>query len=44
VLFMTGDTMSLETQAFLQEAARPVLSKPLAIDQIARMVDTVLAS
>jgi signal transduction histidine kinase len=42
VLFMTGDTMSLETQAFLQEAARPVLSKPLAIDQIARMVDTVL--
>ena len=39
VTFMTGDTMSAETQTFLQEAGRPVLSKPISIDQIARMVD-----
>ena len=44
VTFMTGDTMSEDTQKFLQEAGCPVLSKPLAIDQIARMVDTVLGS
>jgi signal transduction histidine kinase len=43
VMFMTGDTMSTETQKFLQEAGRPVLNKPLAIDQVARMVDTILA-
>jgi two-component system NtrC family sensor kinase len=43
VLFMTGDTMSAETQTFLQEAGCPVLNKPLAIAQIARMVDQVLA-
>jgi len=42
VLFMTGDTMSVETQRFLQEADRPVLSKPLAIDQITQMVNDVL--
>jgi signal transduction histidine kinase len=43
VLFMTGDTMSAETQKFLQEAGCPVLNKPLAIEQIARMVDSILA-
>jgi signal transduction histidine kinase len=42
VVFMTGDTMSAETQAFLQEAGCPVLSKPLTIDQIARMVATFI--
>ncbi len=42
VLFMTGDTMSIETQRFLQEANRPVLNKPLAIDQITQMVNEVL--
>jgi signal transduction histidine kinase/ActR/RegA family two-component response regulator len=43
VMFMTGDTMSVETQKFLQEAGRPVLSKPLAIDEITRMVNAMLA-
>jgi signal transduction histidine kinase len=44
VMFMTGDTMSTETQKFLQEANCPVLGKPLAIDQISRMVDAALAA
>jgi signal transduction histidine kinase/ActR/RegA family two-component response regulator len=44
VIFMTGDTMNAETQNFLQEAGRPTLNKPLAIDQITRMVDTILAT
>ena len=43
VMFMTGDTMSPDTQTFLQEAGCPVLSKPLAIDQLAHMVDQLLA-
>lgn len=43
VVFMTGDTMSEESHEFLQEAGRPVLNKPLAIDQIARMVETVIS-
>jgi signal transduction histidine kinase len=42
VVFLTGDTMSPETQAFLTEAGRPVLSKPLTIDRIRRLVDEVL--
>jgi signal transduction histidine kinase/ActR/RegA family two-component response regulator len=43
VVFVTGDTMSAETQRFLQEAGRPVLSKPLSIDQIMRMIGAMLA-
>ena len=41
---MTGDTLSPESHRFLQEAGRPVLSKPVAIDELDRMVDTVLHS
>jgi len=44
VLLMTGDTLSAETQKFLQDAGRPVLNKPLAIDQITQMVNEMLAS
>jgi len=44
VLFMTGDTMSVDTQQFLQDAGRPVLNKPLAIDQITQMVNEMLAA
>jgi signal transduction histidine kinase/ActR/RegA family two-component response regulator len=43
VLFMTGDTMSPETQRFLHESGRPVLMKPFTIDRIERMVDQMLA-
>ncbi len=44
VIFVTGDTMSAETQAFLDEAGRPVLNKPLAIQQIAGVVDAMLTA
>jgi two-component system NtrC family sensor kinase len=43
VIFMTGDTMSPETQTFLREAGRPVLTKPLTIDRVGRIVDEILA-
>jgi CheY-like chemotaxis protein len=44
VIFMTGDTMSPETQKFLEEAGRPVLTKPLRIDRVSQLVDEILAS
>jgi two-component system NtrC family sensor kinase len=43
VIFMTGDIMSAETQSFLEEAGCPVLKKPLAVDQVSRMVASFLA-
>jgi len=42
VIFMTGDTMSVGSQRFLQKTGRPVLSKPLAMDRLGQMVDAVL--
>jgi len=44
VVFMTGDTLSPGSHRFLKEAGRPVLPKPVAMDQLNRMVDTVLQS
>jgi two-component system NtrC family sensor kinase len=44
VVFMTGDTMSVETQEFLQGSGRPVLTKPLSIDRVRAIVDEVLAA
>jgi len=41
---MTGDTMSAETQAFLTEAGRPVLTKPLTIERIQRAVNEALTA
>ena len=43
VVFMTGDTMSADSLAFLEQTGCPVLRKPLAIDQISRTVASVLA-
>jgi CheY-like chemotaxis protein len=43
VVFMTGDTMSAETQRFLQDSGRPILTKPLTIDRVRAVVDDVLA-
>ena len=40
---MTGDTMSPETQKFLEEAGRPVLTKPLRIERVSQIVDEILA-
>ena len=42
VVFMTGDTMSVETQTFLESTGCRVLRKPLAIDQISSTVASVL--
>jgi signal transduction histidine kinase/ActR/RegA family two-component response regulator len=42
VLFMTGDTMSAESQKFLQEAGRPVLTKPITIERAAQIVGDIL--
>ncbi len=39
---MTGDIMSPETEKFLEEAGRPVLTKPLTTAQVYRIVDEVL--
>ncbi len=44
VVFMTGDTMSAETQRFLHDSGRPVLTKPLTIDRVRVVVDDILAS
>jgi signal transduction histidine kinase/ActR/RegA family two-component response regulator len=43
VVFMTGDTMSPEALQFLQETGRPVLTKPLSIDRVGRIVEEVLS-
>jgi CheY-like chemotaxis protein len=43
VVFMTGDTMSAETQQFLSDSGRPVLTKPLSIDRVRAVIDDVLA-
>jgi CheY-like chemotaxis protein len=42
VVFMTGD-ISAASQQFLQESARPVLTKPLAMDRIGQSIAEVLA-
>jgi len=44
VVFMTGDMLTSSSNRFLQEAGRPVLPKPVAMDELNRMVDTVLES
>jgi hypothetical protein len=41
--FMTGDTMSVETQQFLEGSGRPVLSKPLSIARVRAVIDEVAA-
>jgi two-component system NtrC family sensor kinase len=43
VVFMTGDTMSAETQRFLSDSGRPVLTKPLSIDRVRAVLDDMLA-
>ena len=42
MVFVTGDTMSPENEGFLREAGRPVLTKPMTVEQIQRVVDEVL--
>jgi two-component system NtrC family sensor kinase len=44
VVFMTGDTLSPGSHRFLEMAGRPILPKPVAMEELNRMVDTVLES
>lgn len=39
--FMTGDTMSAETERFLAQTARPVLTKPFPIDHIGSVLQQI---
>ena len=41
VAFTTGDTMTEETQHFLAETGRPVLSKPLSIARVRAVIEEV---
>ena len=42
VIFMTGETMSVEAEEFLTETGRPVLRKPFTIDDIQEAFGAVL--
>src|SRR5262245_53451739 len=44
VVFMTGDTMSAETQGFLDDTARPFLLKPFTMEDVGRVISEVLAT
>jgi signal transduction histidine kinase/CheY-like chemotaxis protein len=44
VIFITGDTLTRATQAFLSETGRPVLSKPFSIGQITEAVNAIVAA
>jgi len=37
-IFVTGDTVSTETQRFLQEVGLPYLSKPFTINDLRRVM------
>ncbi|MGC8826037.1 MAG: ATP-binding protein, partial [Anaerolineae bacterium] len=39
IIFMTGDTVSQDTQAFLQEAGRPVLRKPFTLEKLQELLN-----
>ncbi len=39
IIFMTGDTVSPDTQAFLQEVSRPVLRKPFTLEKLQELLD-----
>ena len=38
VIFLTGDTVSLDTRAFLEATGNPVLSKPIRLEELQRQV------
>jgi signal transduction histidine kinase len=42
VIFLTGDTADLETEAFLKKAGRPVLTKPLSLEPLAEVLAPLL--
>ena len=44
VIFLTGDTADAETERFLRDAGRPVLTKPLALEPLALALAPLLLS
>ena len=44
VMFLTGDTADAETERFLRDAGRPVLTKPLALEPLALALTPLLLS
>jgi two-component system NtrC family sensor kinase len=42
LVFVTGDTLSAETGAFLESAGRPVLTKPFSPAEVRRVIERVL--
>jgi CheY-like chemotaxis protein len=42
MIFLTGDTLNLTTQAFLQQAAAPALEKPFALGKLRELVRQIL--
>jgi hypothetical protein len=42
ILFITGDTVSPETRAFLQRLDNPVLSKPFKIGPLRDAIESLL--
>ena len=42
MIFLTGDTLNLTTQAFLQQAAAPALEKPFALGRLRELVRQIL--
>ena len=43
IIFITGDTVSPDTRAFLQRVSNPVLSKPFKIGPLREAIESVLA-
>jgi CheY-like chemotaxis protein len=43
VIFATGDTLSGNTELFLQETKRPVLIKPFSPDELIGMIEGIIA-
>ncbi len=43
MIFITGDTVSPDTRAFLQRVSNPVLSKPFKMGPLREAIETVLA-
>ena len=44
LIFITGDTLSLELKAFLERVMVPTMSKPFAWEEVRRVVQRVLRS
>jgi len=44
IIFTTGDVASQDTQSFLQESGSPYLQKPFDLNEVRRLVQTILSS